>query len=191
HELDAAAFLRLELHPVRVCETAAGAHCVKATVPGIRAPQGQDGIDSVGREAARSSSDVCTLAIYDGIGTQPSDQRDAVFTRCGGQNARAAQLRKLERQVSDTTAGSVDDDGLPYLYAQRVVDSLQRGKPDGGNRAGMQQIEVRRQRRRIGPGNRNVLCVEAALRIVEAVAVDPLANLEAAYAPPDCSDDAG
>src|SRR5258708_6312231 len=85
----------------------------------------------------------------------------------------------------------MDDDALAAFYVQCVIDTLERGKPGGRNRAGLLKVEPLGYVRDPFCQDCDILGVEAALRIIKAVCVDPVADLESADARSRGCDSAG
>src|SRR5262249_16709019 len=99
-----------------------------------------------------------------------------------GKYARAAHLRKLQRQAADAARCAVNHDGLAALYTQHVISALQRRETDRGHRAGLLEAEPPRRPPHMLGGDSDVFGVEAALWVRKTERIDEVAGGESADA---------
>src|SRR5689334_16071532 len=188
-DLDALAFTRRRLDPVRVRDAAATRlEGVEALREGRAGTQGKDGVRAVGRELAGGLPDVTLPPVSGRVGAEPPDQGHAVLTRGGCEYARAEPLRELQRDRPDAARRAVDDQPLTLLDLQRTFEALESREPRDRDRTGFAQSQCARHRRDVLRVNGDVLRVEAAFRVHPAIRVDLVARLESAHARTDGDD---
>src|SRR5438034_11842673 len=88
-------------------------------------------------------------------------------------------FRELYCQRADSPGCTEHQYGFAFAHLQRIVDALQRGQPRDGRGTGLKKIEPPRHNPGLAFVDRDVLGIEAALRILRVVGVDPIPRTKA------------
>src|SRR6202171_5605709 len=111
------------------CNTTPVSQGADAALERISACERQHGIYPRGGELMGGGRNVTLAAVYDRFGPQALHEGESVLAGSRGEHSHSAQLRELQREIADTTGGTVNDECLARLQMQGIVDSLARREP--------------------------------------------------------------
>jgi hypothetical protein len=183
-DLEALGALGRRFHAVRIGDAAALAHVLlQHALAAVIARQHQRRVEPVRCEVAAGLLHVPVVALDDCLRAEPAGQLHPVFARGDRQHPGSQTPGELQRDVPHSSAGAEDEQALPRLEPQVVLEPLQCGDAVGRERRRLLHRHFPGNPRRVLLLHHGELRVEAPLGAQEGDGVDAVPLLEALHVP--------